>query len=59
MLLENNEKKPLESTSVVEEISNDSEADTYLLLVSSGNNAILEYGVLDSACSYHMTPKKD
>ena len=35
------------------------EVDTDLLSVSSGNNAILEYGVLDSAYSYHMTPKKD
>ena len=61
MLLEekNNGKKPLESASVVEEISDDNEVDTDLLSVSSGNNAILEYGVLDSAYSYHMTPKKD
>ena len=25
----------------------------------SSNNVLLEFWVLDSACSYHMTPKKD
>ena len=61
MLLEekNNGKKSLESASVVEKIADDNEVDTDLLSISSGNNAILEYGVLDSTYSYHMTPKKD
>ena len=54
-----NGKKPLESASVAEEISDDSEVGADLLLVSSSNNVLLELWVLDSACSYHMTPKKD
>ena len=54
-----NGKKLLESASVAEETSNDSEVSANLLLVSSGNNVLLESWVLDSACSYHMTPKKD
>ena len=54
-----NGKKPIESASVAEETSNDSEVGADLLSVSSGNNALLESWVLDSACSYHMTPKKD
>ena len=37
-----NGKKPLESTSVAEEISDDSEVGTDLLSVSSGNNVLLE-----------------
>ena len=54
-----NGKKPLESASVAEETSNDSEIGAHLLSVSSSNNVLLESWVLDSACSYHMTPKKD
>ena len=54
-----NGKKPLESASVAEETSNDSEVGADLLLVSSGSNVLLESWVLDSTCSYHMTPKKD
>ena len=54
-----NGKKPLESASVAEETSDDSEVGANLLSVSSGNNVLLESWVLDSACSYHMTPKKD
>ena len=37
-----NGKKPLESTSVAKEISDDSEVGTDLLSVSSGNNVLLE-----------------
>ena len=54
-----NGKKPLESASVTEETSDDSEVGADLLSVSSGNNVLLESWVLDSACSYHMTLKKD
>ena len=54
-----NGKKPLESASVAEETSDDNEVGADLLSVSSGNNVLLESWVLDSACSYHMTPKKD
>ena len=54
-----NGKKPLESVSVVEETSDDSEVGADLLSISSGNNVLLESWVLDSTCSYHMTPKKD
>ena len=54
-----NGKKPLESASVAEETSDNSEVGADLLSVSSGNNVLLESWVLDSACSYHMTPKKD
>ena len=54
-----NGKKLLESASVAEETSDDSEVGADLLLVSSGNNVLLESWVLDSTCSYHMTPKKD
>ena len=54
-----NGKKPLESASVAEETSDDSEVGADLLSVSSGNNVLLEFWVLDSAYSYHMTPKKD
>ena len=53
-----NGKKPLESASVVEDTSDDSEVGTDLLSVSLGNNVLLESWVLNSACSYHMTPKK-
>ena len=52
-------KKPLESTSVVEETSDDVEVGVDLLSVSLGNNFLLESWVLDLACTYHMTPKKD
>ena len=54
-----NEKKPLESASVAEETLDDSEVGANLLSVSSSNNVLLESWVLDLACSYHMTPKKD
>ena len=54
-----NGKKPLESASVVEETSDDSEVGANLLLISSSSDVLLEAWVLDSACSYHMTPKKD
>ena len=54
-----NGKKPLESASVAEETLGDSEVGADLLSVSLGNNVLLESWVLDSACSYHMTPKKD
>ena len=54
-----NGKKPLESASVAEVTSDDSEVGADLLSVSSSNNVLLESWVLDSACSYHMTPKKD
>ena len=53
------ERNPLESTSVVKEISDESEVGADLLSVSSGNNVLLESWILDSGCSYHMTPKKD
>ena len=53
-----NGKKPLESASVVEDTSDDSEVGTDLLSVSLGNNVLLESWVLNSACSYHVTPKK-
>ena len=53
-----NGNKPLESASVSEETLDDNEVGVDLLLVSSGNNVLLEYLVLDSTCSYHMTPKK-
>ena len=52
-------KETLESASVVEETSNDSEVSANLLSISSSNNVLLEFWVLDSTCSYHMTPKKD
>ena len=54
-----NGKKPLESASVAEETSDDSEVGVDLLSISSDNNVLLESWVLDSACSYYMTPKKD
>ena len=54
-----NGKKPLESTSVAKETSDDSEVIANLLSVSLSNNVLLESWVLDSASSYHMTPKKD
>ena len=54
-----NKKKPLESASVAEETLDDSEVSADLLSISSGNNVLLESWVLDSACSYHMTPKKN
>ena len=54
-----NGKKSLESASVAEETSDDNEVGADLLLISSGNNVLLESWILDSACSYHMTPKKD
>ena len=54
-----NGNKPLESACVVEETSDDSEVGADLLSISSGNNVLLESWVLDSTCSYHMTPKKD
>ena len=54
-----NGKKPLESTSVAKETSDNSEVGAYLLSVLSGNNVLLESWILGSACSYHMTPKKD
>ena len=54
-----NGKNPLKLASVVEETSDDSEIGVDLLLVSSGNNVLLESWVLDSTCSYHMTPKKE
>ena len=54
-----NGKKPLKSTSVAEETSNESEVGANLLSVSLGNNVQSESWVLDSASSYHMTPKKD
>ena len=53
-----NGKKPLESASVAEETSDDSEVGADLLSVSLNNNVLLESWVLDSVCSYHMTPKK-
>ena len=52
-------KKPLELANVAEETSDDSEVGVDLLSISSGNNVLLESWVLDSACSYHMIPKKD
>ena len=52
-------KEALELVSVAEETSDESEFGAYLLLVSSSNNVLLESWVLDSACSYHMTLKKD
>ena len=42
-----NGKKPLESASVAEETSDDSEVGADLLSVSSGNNVLLESWVLD------------
>ena len=54
-----NEKKAAKSASVVEEKSDSSEVDGDLLSVSSGNDALLESWVLDSACFYHMCPKKE
>ena len=54
-----NGKKPLESASIAKETSDDSEIGADLLSISSGNNVLLESWVLDSACSCHMTPKKD
>ena len=54
-----NGKKSLESASVAEETSDDHEVGADLLSISSGNNVLLESWILDSACSYHMTPKKD
>ena len=54
-----NEKKAAKSASVVEEKSDGSEVDGDLLSVSSGNDALLESWVLDSACFYHMCPKKE
>ena len=54
-----NGKKSLESASVAKETSDDSEVGANLLSVFSGNNVLLESWVLDSVCSYHMTPKKD
>ena len=54
-----NRKKPLESTNVAKETLDDNEVGTDLLSVSSSNNVLLESWVLDSTCSYHMTPKKD
>ena len=54
-----NGKKSLESASVAEVTSDDNEVGADLLLISSGNNVLLESWILDSACSYHMTPNKD
>ena len=54
-----NGKKPLDLASVAKETSNDSKVGADLLSVSSCNNVLLDSWVLDSACSYHMTPKKD
>ena len=54
-----NGNKPLESACVVEETSDDSEVGADLLSISSGSKVLLESWVLDSTCSYHMTPKKD
>ena len=54
-----NEKKAAESASVVEEKSEDNEVDGDLLSVLSSNDALSESWVLDSACSYHMCPKKE
>ena len=54
-----NEKKAVESASVVEEKSDNSEVDGDLLSVSSGNDALSESWLLDYACSYHICPKKE
>ena len=54
-----NGKKPLESASVTEETSDDSEIGIDLLSVLLGNNVLLESWVLDSAYSYHITLKKN
>ena len=53
-----NGKKPQELASVAEKTLDDNDVGVDLLSVSSGNNVLLESWVLDSACSYHMTPKK-
>ena len=44
-----NGKKPLESASVIEETSDDSEVSADLLPVSLGINVLLESWLLDSA----------
>ena len=54
-----NGKKPLESSTIATLKLDDSEVEASLLLVSSSNNILLESWVLDSTCSYHMTPKKE
>ena len=54
-----NGKKPQELAGVAEETLDNNEVGVDLLSVLSGNNVLLESWVLDSACSYHMTPKKD
>ena len=51
-------KKPLESASVAKETSDYNEVSVDLLSFSLGNNILSESWVLDSACSYHMTPKR-
>jgi hypothetical protein len=54
-----NEKKAVESVSVIEKKSDDSEVDGDLLSISSGNDALSKSWLLDYACSYHMCPKKE
>ena len=54
-----NEKKAAESASVIEEKLDNSEVDGDLISVSSGNDALSKSWLLDSACSYHMCPKKE
>ena len=52
-----NGKKSLESASVAEETSDDSEVGVDLLSISSGNNVLLESWVLDSSGNYEDEDK--
>lgn len=52
-----NKEGPLNSTNVVEE---DSESgDGEILSILSGPDHLTDLLILDSACSYHMTPNKE
>ena len=52
-----NGKKSLESASVAEATSDDSEVGVDLLSISSGNNVLLESWVLDSSGNYEDEDK--
>ena len=52
-----NGKKPLESASVAEKTSDDSEVSVNLLSISSGNNVLLGSWVLDSSGNYEDEDK--
>ena len=53
-----NKKGSSKSTNVVAEKDSES-GDGDMLLVSSSLDHLTDSWILDSACSYHMTPNKD